>query len=56
MGKPDVGLKGVGASFLATEAVQRFGPICAGETLVANQMGDLIETTEKSYVYKGVSK
>ena len=83
MGKPDVGLKDVGASFLATEAVHRFGPICAGDTLVANfylknvyrktgrsgsmvfvvwaieftnQMGDLIETTEKSYVYKGVSK
>ena len=80
MGRPDIGLEGVGSSVLATEAVHRLAFICAGDTLDAtihlksvyaktgrsgsmvfvvwvidftNQEDELVETVEKSYVYKG---
>ena len=35
MTRPDIGLEGVGSSVLATEAIHRMAPICAGDTLDA---------------------
>ena len=79
MGRPDIGLEGVGSGVLATEVINRTAVICAGDTLDAtlslkdvyiktgrsgsmvfvvwaidftNQEGELVESTEKSYVYK----